>query len=52
MEEKKARQEEEKRKLLMEEQRFEAKLARDREEMAERERLEREEAENKIKKAR
>ena len=44
--------EEQKRKEIEEEQRFEAKLARDREELAMRERSEKEEAENKVKKAR
>jgi CRISPR/Cas system CMR subunit Cmr4 (Cas7 group RAMP superfamily) len=52
IEQKKARVEEEKRKLIEEEQRFEAKLARERVEMANKDRQEKEEAENKVKKAR
>lgn len=52
IDQKKARLKEQREKELADEQRFEAKLARDREEMAERERQEREEADNKIKRAR
>ena len=51
IEEKKKQKEEEKRKQLEEEQRFEAKLLRDRQELADRETKEREEAANKIKRA-
>lgn len=52
IDEKKIRINDERRRLVEEEQRFEAKLLKDRDEMANRERIEKEEADNKIKKAR